>query len=79
MCVCRGYFRNLRWVHDDCWDKVEEDMIAVGSHGCVIESHLQFVHGFKQQTLCLIVKVLERGLLMKEQSKKISINKGSWA
>lgn len=44
-------------------------MVAVSSHGCVVESHLQFIHGFKQQALCLIVKVLKRCLLGKEQGK----------
>lgn len=44
-------------------------MVAVSSHSCVVESHLQFIHGFKQQALCLIVKVLKRGLLGKEQGK----------
>lgn len=45
-------------------------MVAVSSHSRVVESHLQLIHGFQQQTLSLIVKVFKGGLLVKEQSKK---------
>lgn len=76
VCVCDS-FTNLRWVHDDCWDKIEEDMVAVSSYSCVVESHLQLIHGLQQQTLCLIVKVFERGLLSKEQ-KRETVNRCSY-
>lgn len=60
-------FNNLRWVHDDCGDKIEEDVVAVSSYGRVVERHLQLVHGLQQQTLCLVVKVFKGGLLAEEQ------------
>lgn len=65
-----GAFTNLRWVHDDCGDKIEEDVVTVGPYSGVVESHLQLIHGFKQQTLSFIVKVFKRGLLVKTQEKK---------
>lgn len=45
-------------------------MVTVSSYSRVVESHLQLIHGFQQQTLCLIVKVFKRGLLVKEHKKK---------
>ena len=45
-------------------------MITVGSHCCVVERHLQLIHGFQQQTLCLIVEILKRGLLVMEQRER---------
>lgn len=44
-------------------------MVTVRSYSCVVESHLQLIHGLEQETLCFIVKVLKRGLLVKEQIK----------
>lgn len=64
-------FTDLRWVHDDCGDKIEEDVVTVGPYSGVVESHLQLIHGFKQQTLSFIVKVFKRGLLVKTQEKKV--------
>ncbi len=45
-------------------------MVTVSSYSCVVESNLQLIHGFQQQTLCLIVKVFKRGLLEKKQKNK---------
>ena len=53
----------LRWVHDDCRDKVEEDVVAVGAHAGVTECHLQLVHGLQEQPLALVLEVLEGGFL----------------
>lgn len=36
--VCDS-FTNLWWVHDDCGDKIEEDMVTVSPYSCVVESH----------------------------------------
>lgn len=55
----------LGWIHDDGGDKVEEDVIAVGPHGRVVERHLQLVHSFQQQALCFIVQVFKRCFLVK--------------
>ena len=54
---------DLGGVHDDGGDEVEEDVVAVGPDGGVVEGHLQLVHGLQQQTLRLVVEVLEGGLL----------------
>lgn len=53
-------------IHDDSGDKVQEDVIAVGPHGRVVERHLQLVHGFQQQTLGFVVQVFKRCFLFKE-------------
>lgn len=50
---------NLRGVHDNRGHKVKEDVVAVGTSGCVTESHLQLIHRLKQQPLSLILQVFE--------------------
>lgn len=65
LAMCINY---LRRVHDDGWNKIEEDVIAVCAHCGVIKGHLQLIHGLKQQTFCLIVQVFKRRFLhSKEQ------------
>lgn len=41
-------------------------MIAVGPYGCVVERHLQLVHGFQEQTLGFVVQVFKRRFLFTE-------------
>lgn len=61
-----GGFTCLGWIHDDSGDKIQEDVIAVGPHSCVVECHLKLVHGFQQQTLGLVVQVFKRCFLFEE-------------
>lgn len=46
-------------------------MVTVSSYGCVIESHLQFIHGFQQQTLSFIVQVFKGSFLLNKQGKSV--------
>ncbi|TNN86771.1 hypothetical protein EYF80_002954 [Liparis tanakae] len=54
-----------------------EQLRGEGALGRVVESHLQLIHGLQQQTLCLIVKVFERGLLSTER-KRETVNRCSY-
>lgn len=38
---------DFRGVHDDSWDKVEEDVVAVCPDTGVTEGNLQLIHGLQ--------------------------------
>lgn len=38
---------DFRWVHDDSWDKVEEDVVTVRADTGVTEGHFQLIHGLQ--------------------------------
>ena len=40
-------------------------MVAVRAHAGVVERHLQLVHGLQEQSLALVLEVLEGGFLSK--------------
>lgn len=42
-------------------------MVAVGAHAGVVERHLQLVHGLQEQSLALILEVLEGCFLSKRE------------
>lgn len=54
---------DFRGIHDDCWDKVEEDVIAVCADAGVTEGNLQLIHGLQQKTFTFILKVFKRRFL----------------
>lgn len=57
--------QDLKRVHDDGGHEVQEDVVAVCTHGSVVERHFQLIHGFQEQTLTLVLQVLEGSFLPK--------------
>lgn len=63
---------DFRRVHNDCWHKVEEDVVAVCADTCVAEGHFQLIHGLQKKTFSLILKILKGGFLVAYKENFIS-------
>lgn len=48
-------------------------MVAICPYRRVVECHFQFIHGFQQQTLCFIVKIFKRCLLLNGENRITTI------
>ena len=61
---------DFRGVHNDSWDEVKEDVVAVCADTGVTEGNLQLIHGFQQKTFSFILKVFKGGFLVVYKKKK---------
>lgn len=60
----KGLNTDFRGVHNDGWDKVKEDVVAVCADTGVAEGHLQLIHGLQKKSFSLILKVFKGGFLI---------------
>ena len=58
----------LRWVHDDCRNKVEEDVVAVGPDICIVKGDFQLIHGFQEEPLPFIVQIFKGSFLCRKEN-----------
>jgi hypothetical protein len=48
---CSNTLFNLGWIHNNRWNEIEKDVIAVSAPTVWMrESYFQLVHGFQQQS-----------------------------
>lgn len=60
----KGLNTDFRGVHNNGWDKVKEDVVAVCADTGVAEGHLQLIHGLQEKSFSLILKVFKGGFLI---------------